>query len=186
MNRNAFSADFVPRIYVASLADYNAGHLHGRWIDAHHGEEHIRDEIAAMLQESSEPMAEEWAVHDYEGFSGVRISEFSNAADIARIVSFIDEYGTVFAALIEHFGGAESGLEEAEQWMKNGYYGVFSSVSDYAEYFINDCYSDAFEALPEFIRNRIDYDGIADDLELCGDIFAIEVDGEVHIFAGQL
>ena len=36
------------RIYVASLSDYNAGILHGRWIDVT-DEDTIREEIAAML-----------------------------------------------------------------------------------------------------------------------------------------
>ena len=51
----------TPRIYVASLADYNAGRLHGRWIDADQPIEVIREEIAEMLTESKEPIAEEWA-----------------------------------------------------------------------------------------------------------------------------
>ena len=38
----------TPRIYVASLSDYNAGHLHGRWIDADQDPDAIREEIAAM------------------------------------------------------------------------------------------------------------------------------------------
>ena len=37
------------RIYVACLAAYNNGHLHGRWIDATHGENHIHTQVKAML-----------------------------------------------------------------------------------------------------------------------------------------
>jgi len=47
----------TPRIYVASLADYNAGRLHGCWIDADQSADAIRDEIAQMLAESKEPIA---------------------------------------------------------------------------------------------------------------------------------
>jgi len=46
----------TPRIYVASLADYNAGRLHGRWIDANQSADSIRDEIAQMLTESEDPL----------------------------------------------------------------------------------------------------------------------------------
>jgi len=53
----------TPRIYVASLADYNAGRLHGRWIDADRPAEAIREQIAQMLAESKAPVAEEWAIH---------------------------------------------------------------------------------------------------------------------------
>ena len=56
------------RIYVACLAAYNNGVLHGRWIDAARGEDHIWEETRAMLAASPIPDAEEWAIHDYEGF----------------------------------------------------------------------------------------------------------------------
>ena len=36
-----------PKIYVACLAAYNNGILHGRWIDANQDADTIRDEIAA-------------------------------------------------------------------------------------------------------------------------------------------
>lgn len=41
------------RIYVACLAAYNKGILHGAWIEANQDADQIRDEIAAMLARSS-------------------------------------------------------------------------------------------------------------------------------------
>ncbi len=52
-----------PRIYVACLAAYNNGHLHGRWIDAAQDAEDIQSEISEMLSASPIPNAEEWAIH---------------------------------------------------------------------------------------------------------------------------
>ncbi|MCG8594183.1 MAG: antirestriction protein ArdA, partial [Kiloniellales bacterium] len=46
---NAGATD-TPRIYVACLAAYNAGHLHGCWIDAIQDAEDIQDDINAMLK----------------------------------------------------------------------------------------------------------------------------------------
>ena len=40
---------------------------------------------------------------------------------------------------------------------------------DYAEQFIDDCYSDSLKDLPEFIRFHIDYEGIGRDMELGGE-----------------
>ena len=51
-----------PRIYVACLAAYNSGCLHGRWIDATTPDE-IWEQVRAMLADSPEPDAEEWAIH---------------------------------------------------------------------------------------------------------------------------
>lgn len=58
----------APRIYVACLAAYNNGILYGKWIDADQDADSIRLEIQIMLAGSPVPRAEEWAIHDYEGF----------------------------------------------------------------------------------------------------------------------
>ena len=63
----------TPRIYVACLAAYNNGHLHGRWIDANQDPDAIQVEISAMLAASPIADAEEWAIHDYEGYEGARL-----------------------------------------------------------------------------------------------------------------
>src|SRR5439155_5846786 len=81
------------RIYVASLADYNAGRLHGAWINAVQEPERIQAEIATMLERSHEPLAEEWAIHDYEGFTGIRLSEYESIERISQIANGIAEYG---------------------------------------------------------------------------------------------
>ena len=47
-----------PRIYVASLSDYNAGVLHGVWLDATQDEEELQAGITAMLDASRESVAE--------------------------------------------------------------------------------------------------------------------------------
>jgi len=63
-----------PRIYVASLSDYNAGRLHGGWFDADREPEKLEKEIGFMLACSPELIAEEWAIHDHEGFGLAHIS----------------------------------------------------------------------------------------------------------------
>jgi len=60
--------DVTPRIYVACLAAYNNGKLRGEWIDANQDDDAIFDDIKKILSTSPEPLAEEWAIHDYEGF----------------------------------------------------------------------------------------------------------------------
>ena len=41
-----------PKIYVASLSDYNNGHLHGDWIEAAQDPGDIGNEIDSMLERS--------------------------------------------------------------------------------------------------------------------------------------
>lgn len=49
------TAELSPRIYVASLSDYNNGVLHGAWIDAEQDAEDIAAEVAEMLRGSKYP-----------------------------------------------------------------------------------------------------------------------------------
>lgn len=175
----------TPRIYVASLADYNAGHLHGCWIDASERVETVREKIAEMLGRSRELIAEDWAIHDYEGFGDLRLSEFADLDRVTDAAHLIIEHGSIFARLLNHFGGL-CGIDEARQAMDDGYRGAFDSLADYAEELIEDCYASELKELPGFIRYRIDYEGIGDDLELGGDIFTIECGGKVHVFDAHL
>jgi antirestriction protein len=168
----------TPRIYVASLADYNAGNLHGCWIDADQPADAIREQIKQMLAESEEPIAEEWAIHDYEGFGSYSLSEWTDIDTVAEIASLIGEHGELFAELIAHFGD----LQDAKRWMADGYRGEWNSLTEYAEQLIDDCYSDTLKGLPDFIRYHIDFEGIGRDMELSGDIFTIELNHKVHVF----
>nr|WP_256930725.1 antirestriction protein ArdA [Pseudomonas sp. ABC1] len=56
------------RICVADLAAYNAGHLHGVWIDAMQELDDIQAQVDAMLAASPVGGMEEYAIHDFEGF----------------------------------------------------------------------------------------------------------------------
>jgi hypothetical protein len=84
------------RIYVASLSDYNAGWLYGRWINADQEAEEIQAEIAAMLAESPTAGAEDWAVHDYESFGGYQVGEYESVETMSRIAKVIAEHDEAF------------------------------------------------------------------------------------------
>ena len=72
----------TPRIYVACLAAYNGGRLHGEWIDADQSADDIGEAIKQMLSRSPEPCAEEWAIHDHENFQGIELGECPFAAKL--------------------------------------------------------------------------------------------------------
>jgi antirestriction protein len=60
---------------VASLSDYNAGRLHGVWLDANREPEELQASINMMLAASDEDVAEEFAIHDYEEWGPVHLDE---------------------------------------------------------------------------------------------------------------
>lgn len=164
----------TPRIYVASLSDYNAGILHGAWIDANQDEDDIREEIKEMLAESRNQPAEDYAIHDYEGFCGIKISEYSGIDEIAAIAEAIEEHGEKFALVYDDLQSIDAAIEACT----DRYYGEFDEVEDYAYDFLHDCYE-----IPDYLENYIDYEAFGRDLQLGGDIEVYQSsDYTYHIF----
>ncbi len=62
------------------------------------------DKVRAMLGASPEPDAEEWAIHDYEGFEGARLSEYASFETVCALAEFISEHGALGAKLYREFG----------------------------------------------------------------------------------
>jgi antirestriction protein len=165
-----------PRIYVACLAAYNNGDLHGAWIDADQDTAAIRAEITAMLASSPVEGAEEFAIHDYEGFEGVGISEYADIDSVARIAAFIAEHGKLGAGVLEQFS---SSIDEAETAMRDCYLGQFTSLA--MEELTTGCVT-----IPEPLRYYIDWEAMARDAELNGDVFTVKTAfDEVHVFSNR-
>lgn len=168
----------TPSIYVACLAAYNSGYLHGAWIDATQNEEAIRGEIAAILKRSPIAGVEEHAIHDFEGFGSLRISEYEGIASVVRKAAFIIEHGALGAAVAEHFGGD---LDEAEEALADRYYGQFASLADYMQELTENTIT-----IPETLRHYIDWEAMAWDAHASGDLFFIGTAyREVHVFSGH-
>jgi antirestriction protein len=159
----ATMSDTTPRIYVACLAAYNNGKLHGRWIDADEGVEHIWSEVNAMLKASPEPGAEEWAIHDYEGFGGWRMSEWESFDKVAEVAEAITEHGEgPIGAFLSVTGDDDlSGFEDK-------YRGEWDSEKDYAEHIVEECGWGGVCPVPEGLMSYLDMDSIARDLFIDG------------------
>lgn len=166
-----------PRIYVACLAAYNNGHLHGVWIDAAQEAWTIWDEVQTMLRASPVTDAEEWAIHDYEGFGGVRIEEYAALDRLSERACFIAEHGEVGAALLDHCGGD---ADEAREFLRDHYLGAHTSLADYMQ----DVTEEA-APIPHALRYYIDWQAMARDAQMSGDVFTLTTAWDVvHVFAG--
>ncbi|WP_286828296.1 MULTISPECIES: antirestriction protein ArdA [Kordiimonas] len=170
----AASASDGPRIYVACLAAYNSGILHGRWIDADKDADSLFAEVSAMLRASPASEAEEWVIHDYEGFEGAPISEYCSMTKVAAIAAFVVEHGKLGGALLAHFSGD---LEDAEAALED-YAGDYASLADLAEELTRES-----TAIPKNLDVYIDYEAMARDMALSGDVFTLPAEaGRVHVF----
>lgn len=163
------------RIYVACLAAYNNGQLHGEWIDATQELEDIQDQINQMLSRSPQQNSEEYAIHDYEGFAGYGVGEYEGIQSVHEMACFIERHPEIGGELLNNFGGS---LEDARKAADENYIGCYESLIDYAEELTTDT-----TEIPDNLRYYIDYEKIAYDMERSGDVYTIEVTyGQVHVF----
>ncbi|MFF1711279.1 antirestriction protein ArdA [Streptomyces sp. NPDC058268] len=144
------------RIYVASLSDYNNGGYHGRWIDIDNSSDvdDIQEEIAEMLRRSPAAkrygdVAEEWAIHDYDGFKGFTLGEHESLERIVGIAQVLEEYP---ASVVAHYANDNSSLNGDD---------LKSLIEDHFVATIEECMGDEVQALAEHL-----YESVADDPDL--------------------
>lgn len=168
----------TPRIYVACLASYNAGILHGKWldIDDYSNVEELQEAIRQMLAESPEPDAEEYAIHDYEGFGGYNVQEYDDMADLFTLSELIGEHGPIIADFLGHYMCDFSELAEK---FEQAYCGCYTDEEDYARELIDNCYD--IEEKMGNLANYFDYEAFTRDLFM-SDNFSISDDDGCHVF----
>lgn len=163
------------RIYVADLAAYNAGYLHGVWIDACDDLDEIWKQIKAMLVNSPVENSDEISIHDYEGFGGYALSEYDSIDEVHEIACFIEECPDFGGELLNNFSGD---IGEAKTAAQDNYCGCYKSLADFAEEM-----TESSTEIPENLAVYIDYERMGRDMELSGDIYTIETGyDEIHIF----
>ena len=162
-----------PQIYVACLSAYNNGKLHGKWIDANQEPEDIEAEVQEMLKASPEPNAEEWAIHDYQGFEDIKIEEYESFETVSRIAKLLDEHGEAFAAYYNN----QCDIDEAEANFEEAFQGEYKDEEDFAYESMRSCYT-----IPDYLENYIDYSAYARDLFM-GDYFSSDAPGgKIYVF----
>lgn len=153
------------QLYAACLASYNAGRLYGKWIEASSDPDDMREAIADMLAASPTPGAEEWAIHDYDGFPNM--GEYPDLKAVAELADLIEtaehDHGIKaddFRAIADNWHGNADDIGEA----LDRFCGIFDSFRDYADEAADEmlaCYT-----LPDTVRNYFDYEAWARDLAL--------------------
>jgi antirestriction protein len=177
-----------PNIYVASLADYNAGCLHGEWLDATLPTDELYERIRLMLKRS--PLAkagesvEEWAIHDYENFGAIRLGEYSDLDRVGEHARAIVAHGLAYAGWYD--GNREGTVEQ----FVDAYQGEFDSALAYAESLGDECGWETTleEVVPTSLRPyvSVNYHLLANDLQLGSEIYTVATGtGSVWVFLGQ-
>ncbi len=156
-----------PRIYVACLAAYNAGQLHGEWINADREANEIQVDIKSMLERSPVSSAEEWAVHDYEGFHSISLSEWPDIERVSTLAKLIVAHGEPFSIWYQNQDGSNFEISELEEMFLEQWQGSFESETDFAFKLLEE--SGQLSELPAWAQNYFDCESYARDLHLGGD-----------------
>jgi antirestriction protein len=171
----------TPKIYVACLSSYNGGRLHGAWIDCDQDSDEIMAEIKAMLSRS--PMneegqeCEEWAIHSYEGFLGVEISEHEGIDRVVEIAQALEEHGEAMAAFLEHYS-----FEDIDDFEER-YQGSYESEQAFTEEHYSELIDKVEQAGLQSIY--IDFETLTRDLFISGFTGIREGYEALHIFCDR-
>lgn len=166
----------MSRIYVANLAAYNAGRLVGEWLDLedYADAEELSAAVEALTGE------DEFAIHDYEGFGGFSIGEYSPLDFVFRLHELVESHGAAFAVFAENIWtnriDTADDLDDAESAFIDAWIGNISA-EDYAYDYVTDCLGLEGIALDYF-----DFAKFARDLIIGGDISEHYEDGEIYLF----
>ncbi len=126
----------TPAIYVADLAAYNAGHLHGEWIklDETTTPDELHEQVDAILAEGTRrycretlSVHEEFAIHDYECFGPISIGEYDSLETVLSHVERMGEEPAKYFAYIDAVG-----THYANQYDPDTVEGPYDSEDDYA------------------------------------------------------
>lgn len=169
-----------PRVYVACLAAYNNGILHGAWIDADQDSDSIQAEVEAMLQVSPAwklgDICEEWAIHDYEGFYDIALSEWEDFDTVSALATAITQHGGAFAAFYDYYG--ELNLDQFEDY----YCGTYADEEDFVYQTLDDLGSiDAWESAG-LLNCYIDFKAITRDWFIDSYFSAPAPDHQIFVF----
>lgn len=167
-----------PQIYVASLSDYNAGRLHGVWLDANHDIEDLQTGIDSMLAASSEPNAEEYAIHDYEEWGPVHLDEYTSLDVISRVAKGLALHGAAFGHWAEYVRFGEDDMDRFE----DVYQGCWDSLAAWAEDVVDDLGEGTLDVITEWLRPyvSIDFEQLGNDMAT--DYYTAEDHDGVHIY----
>jgi antirestriction protein len=182
INRDTHSK---PRLYVVCLAADSDGDDHGAWIEADQSADDLHEAVQKILLTSPAKHPEEWAIHDYEGFFNIGLSENHDLETISALAAFLVEHGALGAALLLADYRSENidddKIERARAALTDCYHGIHDSE----EAFTRDLFSGSYtipKELASIVPGYLDFERLARDW-FVDDFFSLKVDNNTHIFS---
>lgn len=137
-----------PSVWVACLAAYNSGILHGAWVNVPSSAEAMQEEIEAIIKGSPCPDAEEWAFHDYSDFAPFGIHEFEDINTLVMKANILNDLSGDEIDAFGYWDYQEYSNEDEHDILerfRDEFVGVHKSGSDYAWDYFHEFYSDQIQ-----------------------------------------
>lgn len=187
----------TPKVWIGCLAAYNAGRLHGEWVDAAVDEDEIWEAQKRVLASSPVPGAEEHFIADYEGFGAYRVHEYASLTTVALVARLIEEHGVAFAAWVANDDSVlddEPDEHDLEEGFHEAYAGTWDSERAFAENAVDELglpgvgfvykqtghFGHEYENATGDLYSYLDWDSIT--RTMMEDCWTHEDGGEVHVF----
>ena len=136
---------------------------------------HLQQQVFQMLEQSPLENAEEYAIHDHEGFGDLSLGEFVSLCRINKIALFLNDYPELGDTVLNYCNGER---DEAIRLLDECYLGTYDSVEDYAQEFGEECF-----VIDQALQCYIDWKSYARDMFLSGDIHVLEKQKKLLIFS---
>lgn len=166
-----------PRVYVGTYAKYNAGRLAGKWIDLddYTDADDLLTDLAELHADESDP---EFMCQDWEGVPSGLAAECPDWDQVLAWVNLDEDDREVLDAWTSY--GREFDIDAARE----AYQGTQESLAEYVEEFWRDCggFEEAGGNQWWHPTRYIDWERMAKDLEMSGDVFTVETDEGVMVF----
>ncbi|MGE0711696.1 MAG: antirestriction protein ArdA [Planctomycetota bacterium] len=182
-----------PKAWIGCIHCYVGGRLHGRWFDVGSDPDDLHHEVMRYFAEGCETCGEyepecpecrafaapfpcggeELAVHDHEGLGDV--GEAYDLPRLCAIAALVEEFED--RPVIEYLARVDGDLERAHEGLREDYAGRWDSLAEWAE-----CWAEDAGLGLEQLWPYVDWERVARDWVLNGDVEAVDVGGAVHVF----
>ena len=131
-------------------------------------------------------VAEEYAIHDYEGFGLADVDEYDSVRRISRLAQGIENHGEAFSAWWAQEARDDNDGGDVFSQFEQQYQGSFETLDDYGREFLADLGFDVDDPteVPDSLLPymHFDMDAWLRDLSTGGDITTIEGRNCIYVF----
>lgn len=164
----------VGRVFVRDLAGYASGKSRGAWITPTSDAEENDRLVRGVLGEE----VDEWAVHDYDDFPD--LGETPGAETLASVVELIEEHGSdAVGAALSYYGGHD--VDHARKVLNEGFREYDEPQEKALELYAEELAEEGVLSKDHLLQ-YVDFEAVGRDLDLGGDVNAVEHKGKTFIF----